>query len=997
MRKHFFWIQWQQPYRSVTSFLFLLLVLLATAVVVLVFIGSEGILGWHTYSIKTGAELVAQTINIGPFSFPVTERLVVIKEFFAGGAMPATLTAKYILWAVLAFSLSLLLAAISYFKRWGFMLFAGGLFFFATLLHPEMLKLGGLGDTWLMALTFLILIGPSYYFQSFGRHAGFMLRWLSIAGVLVLFVVGLAWQSQVLLPYNALASYGMLAPYLVVLFFVFLVGHEVVQGFAAAIAGGHDEPGNNRMKHILVISFIYLLNVLISYLQVTHVIDWNYVTISPFILLVVASVLGVWGIHWRYKVYAKVQANAPVWVMLYLSIAIISLASIAYFMWALEDPFLKIISDFILFTQLAFGLAFLFYLLYNFISYIEEGHPLVPVLYQPSNLPYLTYRMLGMAIITGLVLMRDIKYPIWYSLGGYYNSIAGYFEDRKDDELIEAFYLKGADLSKKNHKSNYKLGMHFIDTDHEQAIKYFGEASKRVPTPQAFVNKANLEKDEGMYFEALFTLQQGLSQFPDNEALLTNTGVQFAKAGLLDSAWFYLSKSAGKLAQNNALAMVLQNQIQVSSLDSAYLFTNLNAIGKTNAAALGVQTEPWQQVTTNKLTGQGYLNNLIVSNLIPYDSANYRLLSAMVDGTKHAKAKEQLSYSLALYAWRHERINDAINRLQELTSLTQDKQHLYFEMLGLLHLNYRSYAMAAHYFTVAMEAAPLGTITGLRGLALAQSELGEFEEAITHWKELAAKTALEEQALEATVMQQVLTGLLNETDSVATDDMSLYLRARYARLWKDEFEVKKLWEAIKDLELKNNLALDLAQYYFETGNADAAIRFYSFIVPNQAQELQRAYDWLGIKMAYAGVTGNLTEQVAAFKAHGFDFRPDERLEALFFTANLENLSKGQLGELASSNPFFAEGVVWAAGHSTNPSNNFAAYEMLQAALEQNPDNRILLEAYILEAIQVGFDTYANTSLLHYRELFPGDLYYRFEQKVMAKRAEVNLLVEQDEE
>jgi len=63
--------------------------------------------------------------------------------------------------------------------------------------------------------------------------------------------------------------------------------------------------------------------------------------------------------------------------------------------------------------------------------------------------------------------------------------------------------------------------------------------------------------------------------------------------------------------------------------------------------------------------------------------------------------------------------------------------------------------------------------------------------------------------------------------------------------------------------------------------------------------------------------------------------------------------------------------------------------VLQEALNINPDNRLLLEAYILKAIDLGFDSYANTALQHYRELFPGDLFYTFLEKVEESKAVFN--------
>lgn len=987
MQERFFWLKWDQPFKHLTTLLFVVLTVFIIASIALIFIGPDGLLGWHTFSQKVAVDVIAETIDVGPFSFPIVEQLSVIKEFVSGGEMTSNAFEKQIFLLFVMGGLALVLTLITYFNRFGFILFSTIIFFFIIFLHPEMLKIAEVEDYWILGMIFLLFIGPAYYFQAFRKNASFGLRASILITAVALFLIVVVTTSGLESPLNVLFSYGILAPYLVVLLFTLLVGHEVVAGFAIAIAGSKDDPENKRIMHFLVITFIYLLNVLIAYLQITHVIDWNFITLNPIILLGIAALFGVWGISQRYILYKTVSTSQQVWVLLFLALAIISFVTISYLLLSMEDPLLKIISDFIVFTQLSFGVAFLIYIVYNFSSIIEKGHSIKDIIYQPTNLPHSSSKLVGMLILTAIVFMRDVNYPIWYSLGGYYNSIAGYFEDQEKKEISTAFYEKGADLSKKNHKSNYKLGMTFIDLEPIKAIKYFGQAGERVPTPQAFVNKANLESDQGAYFEALFTLQNGAAQLPNSVEIKNNLGLQFSKANMLDSAWHYFSSAKSfKPAQNNALAFVLENEIIISESDSVYLFSKLDKAGIVNASALGVRPEDISEISGDNMLSASLLINALVNGLIPYSEETYSSIVAIVDSTKHAVFAEELNYSLAIYEYRNEQISKALLRLQKLTSLGSDKKARYFELLGLINLKYESYNEAEKFFMIAQESATNANYSILPQIALAQSEAGYFDDAIVLWKQIKLQSN-EEEALKATVMIQVLTSILNNNDSIINNDISFYLKARYQRLWVDEYSVKATFDRIGDKTIKNQLALELATYYFEAGNKGAIKIFYDAIELEENDEsLVKLLLYFNIRMAYGGIIPDLDKHLVNYTEQGYTFDNDKKLEETFFNTNRVEISNEFAEKLASQNPYFEEGVVWAAEHFSEDEDVYKSYNILQQALNKNADNRLLLEAYILKAIDIGMDAYAMNSLQHYREIFPGEQFRYFEQKVLEHKA-----------
>lgn len=993
MSKYIFWKDWSQPYKGLADVLVMLLIVLVVTMLAALVIGPEGLIGWHTFSQRFALDVATQAVDVGPFNFTFPEQLFVIKEFVSGGSYPMMGWVANVSLLLVFVMFSLFITLITYFNRWGFLFFSGFIFTFIIFLHPEMLQMASIGDKWLLAIIFLLYTAPAYYFQSFNKGAPFTFRAIVFVLISALLLIAAATQSKVVAPWQAFMGYGILAPYLVVLLFVLMVGHEVINGFLIGIAGEKDNEDNKRITHFLIISVIYLANVLLSYLEVTHVIHWGFISLNPFVILAFAGLFGLWGISKRYVLYEKVSSEQTIWVLLYLVIGVLSFGTIVYLMLTLEDPMLKIISDFIIFSQLSLGIAFVLYILYNFIPVIEKGYAMKNILYKPQNLPHMTYRLLGMVILTALVLMRDIKYPIWYSLGGFYNSIADYFYKNGDNETAGIFYEKGGDLSPNNHKSNYMLAMMNIDSDHELAIEWFGKAASRVPTPQAFVNKANLESDEGRYFDALFTLQKGESELGRSVAIQNNLGLQFGKANMLDSAWYYYQEAKGSSeAHNNALAFVAEHNFKMNATDSASLIADLDRVGRANASALGWRPTHLDSISGDNMILASMLNNLMTNRLPLQSDAMLAGIQLVVDSTRNPTFSQELNYALALYEMRNERISSALLRLQKLVSFGSDKQPVYYETMGLINLMNRSYDEASTFFYLAEQA---GSRTVLQQLAVAQSEAGYFDDAIETWSRI-EKLGNDDLKHRASIMKQVLSSIINYNDSISGDDLSLYLKARYQRMWVDEFSVKATFDRIQDKNLQNQLALDLATYYFESGNLEATKLFYETIDPEIGKEIiLRPLLYLNIRLAYAGLIPDLDKHLELFKEAGFVFKPNEYLQKIFFETNRQEIPLGIAQKLAVEDPYFAEGVVWAANYFETDEDIYRSYNIVQEALDKNPDNRLLLEEYILRAIDLGLDQYAEQSLLHYRELFPGTRFNTFMNKVNARKEAFNNALEDE--
>ena len=135
--------------------------------------------------------------------------------------------------------------------------------------------------------------------------------------------------------------------------------------------------------------------------------------------------------------------------------------------------------------------------------------------------------------------MRGLDYPVWYSLGGYYNAIADHHKSHNNSDLARVYYTKAADFAHNNHKASYNLGLLTLSDNKIEAKEHYSNALRRDPSGQAYVNLANVQELDKEYFKSLFTLQEGAQQLPKNERVANNLAVQFEKANMhaLNCLW----------------------------------------------------------------------------------------------------------------------------------------------------------------------------------------------------------------------------------------------------------------------------------------------------------------------------------------------------------------------------------------------------------------------------------------------------------------------------
>jgi hypothetical protein len=984
MTKLLYWRDYDKPFTLIFWLLIILFLGLSAAIVVIQTIGVNNLIPWNVLTLDSSYFIDFKIFGKGPFSFSIPAENKVLTEFFSGGTVPTALPMTRIMMVATIVAILLYLALVTYFKRIWYLIAMAGLLVFLVLLNIESLAFFGWTDYKGLAIVFIVLLTPSYYLHAFAESAGLIKRlWVISLAVLLLLVMAYFFGES---NYGSesIYGYGLLAPYILIILFIVTVAHEIIASFINAITGSDGIADSTKLRHFLIISLIYLVNILMSYLYVAHYIDWQLIFINPFVLLVISAVLGIWGSRARASLYVGASRLEALWPILYLVIGIISMGTLTYLMLSVNDPMLKVLSDISIYAHLGIGVAFVLYILYNFINLIEEGYKLKNVLYNPTNLPYLTYRLMGLLIVVALFAVRGFQYPSWYTMGGYYNANADIEMSIGNKDVAEAYYLNGNTYAYHNHKSNYNLAMIYQDDQPSEALKHFGFSLEQNPTTQAVINKANLENNQGDFYKALFTLQEGNNLLPENARIQNNLARQFEKVKILDSARYYYAIAGPKLAElrNNRLALAAQHAKPLGS-DSLAWFKDLNKAGKANAAALGHFAARPKVSSANHMYDMVYLNNWLLRAEKQIDAGLLAEAKAAIDSTSNTEYRDQLIYSWSLASYSYGHLTNAVEGLSGLMVNSTEWSEKAKIALGRIYLELGSYNQA---ITILSDASK-GEVN--LDLAVAYLEYGQPEKVQEFWQQV----AIPDEGFLSEVAKQILQVVYAEEPEL-TDDQSKYLYCRYNRYFIDESAINSILKLIQDENLRISLALELAEFYHHADNSQGAVLMLQNI-EGLGLDMKEYRDYLVLSsLIYKNdelVQRNLDDYDSLY---GFTEKEYLLENTLNHLAGIQLDSLDYLA-LAKDNPFFPDAILIGVNFFKSYPESIDAYEYLAKAVQMNPESPKLLSEYVLLALDMGMDTFAENALAEFAQRFSGQAYLLLKTEYEKKIDEINKRLEEE--
>ncbi|MBL6446442.1 hypothetical protein JMN32_08990 [Fulvivirga sp. 29W222] len=1002
MQSKFFWKHWSAPYKQ------LYIGLITIALTSLAWFGynyltgPDAILGWDIMAKTEHINVLIDSFKIGPFSLTTSANNTLFLQQYNGSAPNINTTSYYTFLGVSTVCIILLLTIVTTLPRFwyfvGIALFAVVLvnFKFELLLLFESEKKLGL------TLALVLYLPASYFFNSIKPNTSFITRLASFAGVTAILAVIIGLFSSVDTPFLYLATYGMINPLIISLIFILIVAHEIIAAFIYLLTSSGTGTGKNAISHFYIITTIYLANLVLAYLYETHVINWDFIYVNLFLLLLISTILGIWGFRQREEQYKYLFNFYPFGAIAFLAMAICCFLTLGHFMATFNDPAIEIFRDFIIYSHLGYGAIFVIYITSNFLDPLKRNLQVYKVLYKPTSMPYFTFRLAGLIAFIAFMVKSNWEVPVNQGISAYYNGIGDLHWQNNESGLAETYYEEAAIFGYNNHKSHYMLGHIALQRkDDVKAAVYYKAAIAKNPTPQSYVNLSNIYMEQSRFFDALFALNQGLEMAPDNGAILNNIGITYAKTNIIDTAAFYLNEAyeqrkTRQAAGSNLLALIAQNDININP-DSVLAGFDISEdkISVNNSFVLKNKAQQhydydksfFPQDSSLSFLDASIVYNEAFNQLFSSDSLEISLLKKYTDYANNINFSEKLKLAAYLNLYKNKQVSHAFKQLNWLANTSTFNAGEYFNMVGLWALEQEAPYVAADYFKWATDR---NFNNAKFNLAIALTEDQKIEEAKAVWLEL---LQIGDNKVKD-ISKNMLTVLsADEATYNKASDQQKHLYLRYLLDYSDTTTFDQLIETVENTDIKGQAILDMSKKLWRKGMDSKAIEYYGRLTGTEINDpvLFDKIQWYELKMLAA--QGNIRGLSTKIN-QGIEFDNEHQLEKLYFTALINEASSDTTKAeqnyklIAYRNPFMEEMTIAAANY-LGIKDKFEAYNILLNGIEINPKSVKLLKAYILQCARVQLNNYAELSLEDLRLLISDKEYSIFvnDYQILVKKVE----------
>jgi hypothetical protein len=522
--------------------------------------GLHNVIHWNVISEIKEKIINSNIFNDGTYSFSGSSPVWYIKERYLPSLISVnTLAYNLLLGFVLIGFIYYLMGTARLKSTW----FLVGALVIAGLLVSLRLENAFLAKNSLPFLIAFTFIGGLYYlsniyainFNSTKTLLLWFLVFVILMGILIKF-------SKINEPIISVASYGLIMFMAISAIFIFIISHEILAGLIWLVSK-NAKKGKSSLGQILAVGFIFFANLLLIYLENIKEIEKSVFIIHPILLYLTSLILGIWG----FKKLVEQQnwfsfARSGVW--LYLGMSIITTATLAFAYATANDALQELFEDYIAIAQLGVGICFFVWVLINYIQLFKQGLDVQKVLYKSPFSRLILSRVAAIFVVVFLMFSKN-NYSFNQFNAGYTNAIADFYLAEGDLKAAETYYKSATNHDLYNHKANFSLAsMALSQNDKVNAAFFFKYAIQKKASPYAYVGLSSSLENENMYFDAIFSLQEGIKKFPGESSLLTNMAYLQSKSNMVDSVLINLTTALEKckkcdVEKTNLLSFWIEN------------------------------------------------------------------------------------------------------------------------------------------------------------------------------------------------------------------------------------------------------------------------------------------------------------------------------------------------------------------------------------------------------------------------------------------------------
>jgi tetratricopeptide (TPR) repeat protein len=782
---------------------------------------------------------------------------------------------------------------------------------------------------------------------------------------------------------------------------ILFVAVEIMAGLvwltsASRTGGQHGPAGRLGFGNLLAVSGLYFMNLILLWLKNTTIIDWDVLTVSPFVIWLISAGLGFWG--FRRLCQQRDDVNYPdAGAWLYLGLVTWTTATIAYAFATANDPLIEVFEDAIVYSHLAMGLAFLLYIVLNFRDLYAQRLAVYKVMYKPrrgagQGYQLVWFRLAGL-VVTGLLFGNANFFSLRQAAAGYYNGLGDLNVATGEGIVAEAFYRQALQQDYRHRKANLALAtLAQQQNNPATAAQYLEQSLLKQPSPQAYTALSQTFLTTNLFFEGIKILQRGLRAFPQNGELQNNLGYLYARTAVADSAYFYLQSATentrrAEVPQTNLLAFWARNPALIAADSSAVAVTNsayesyranalgLRRLGLLPRSAMGALPVPTvlTRPETPEALGMGQFAGMY----------NYALLTSTPDTTLTARlgrlsqnpANQSLTDDLLLArALAEYTRHDPTTVFSLLTELAHDNARTgptYRQTAGLLLLDQGLFGLSAAEFAQNPD-----TLSAFYR-ALALTKAGRLEESRPVW-EIAGTTD--------PLVMGLKQSLFGEKSPASDLEKAFYVSYR-----PDDANRGRIWETIRDPNLHTAASATLIQHYIQTRQPFYAAMILSQLKPaTSLNAFSRSLQNLSaVRVAVARHNGKAALSLA--RQSVVDQHEPERQRLIgqaYLLLNQPAEARQTLAEAARLAPLDARIITDLATLERQQRQSASAYRRVVAALPFHNTDTGLLKLYVQLCLDQGLTQYADDGLLRLELATPPADYQAFARVYQARLTQI---------
>lgn len=989
MNKLFFWKDWELSHKLFYSLLFLsLFSLLGT----FLFVYSQGVISnvvdWQVETRLETYQMLVDEFSKGFFSLSMDlDTYLVIQKYIPSSIQIKPLTTHVFL-GIIVFSLLLIITVATYLNRLWYTVSMALILLFLSLAKFEVLSVPAdsvrQGDPQQLFFfaTLLAYFPLSFLFQSFIKKTPFFLRFLAFSLITGGFIYWLKTDySLIENPAFFIAQYSIMIPIVISVLFIGFISHEIVNSFLfLTTVNNNGLTGENSLTHFAVISGIYLLNIVYAYLVSIHAISGDFFYLNPFIILVITTILGIWGFRKRDFQYGSFLPFAPYGAYLYLAMSMITFTTIGYAFATGNDSMIEVFEDVILFTHFSFGLIFILYVLFNFGEIFHINQAVHKVVWQGKQMSYVWTSFFSFLIIFAF-LTKQSFFMQNQVYSAYYIGLGDAYLEEGYKELAKKYYLQSLNYDYQNHRGNYMMA-DLINHNNKKSNDYnhLDLALRKKQTPYSYIRLSEYFAKYQTNYKAMVTLEKGIKKFPKSGELYTNLALLLIKSSNLDKSTLEsVLKNSIKYSQNKDLAR--SNWLAILTILD--LDTNPNDLAPKEKSKIDVATANNELVYWNrrqKLSTQKFDISLVQDSILQQAELCYVYNYAFNQGENASdtllnvienfeKVVENNTYSTYLQLakanvlYKKGNVRAAYILLEKLNEEEHGGNPQYPKLLGSWLLEQGSYKNAIRYFNRARLGGKFETDLS-RAVALSEIDHQRASELWTAWDTLPQH---QYQELAHKMLKFLNKDSLNAEKIAKLTDSDKYNYLHYQNATLDNPTFEEIRNQIKGVNFKMWANADRLLYSVENQDLEAAKKLYEANKNTKDLPLEIKNLWHKNALMYCYASKNWEEMQEILP----QFEAGRYYDGWksFFTgvhhayAGNPTKSEAFLEQANRSLPF--EMIVYREliAHYNSTEQKDKAYNFILESLGVLPESVEMYDLYILQALYLGYESFAERGMI----------------------------------